>query len=174
MPTVKINLQYKPIDEISQAEHYFKYVPPVFEDRLMFDFASEDYELTQRDRDFLKSDPANNICSNIGEKDFERLIDCLEKVAFVYKDTQPTQVAKYFSVHADAELQRKVTKQQVEAVITQYWKKRRIEQKWHVSMRMFWENPDYNEPDLSAAFRKKSEKEKIKLRPKIEIHKKKL
>jgi hypothetical protein len=40
--------------------------------------------------------------------------------------------------------------------------------------RKFWENPDYNEPDLSAAFRKKSEKEKIKTRPKLEIQKKKL
>lgn len=40
--------------------------------------------------------------------------------------------------------------------------------------RKFWENPDYNEPDLSAAYRKKSEKERIKLRPKVEIHKKKL
>ena len=49
-----------------------------------------------------------------------------------------------------------------------------MEQKWHFSNRKFWENPDFNEPDLSAAFRKKSEKERIKLRPKLEIHKKKL
>lgn len=41
-------------------------------------------------------------------------------------------------------------------------------------MRRFWENPDSNEPDFSAAFRKRTEKEKIKTRPKVEIHQKKL
>jgi hypothetical protein len=46
--------------------------------------------------------------------------------------------------------------------------------KYHVFNRKFWESPDCNEPDLYAAYRKKSEKERIKLRPKVEIHKKKL
>jgi hypothetical protein len=41
-------------------------------------------------------------------------------------------------------------------------------------MRKFWENPDSNEPDLSAAFRKRTAQEKIKTRPRIEIHEKKL
>lgn len=45
---------------------------------------------------------------------------------------------------------------------------------WHVFLRMFWETPDYNEPDISAAFRKKQEQQKIKTRPKIEMHRKKL
>lgn len=37
-------------------------------------------------------------------------------------------------------------------------------------MRKFWENPDYNDPDITVAFRKRSEKEKIKTRPKLKIH----
>ena len=77
-------------------------------------------------------------------------------------------------MHADESLIKAVKKTTIEQIITQYWKKRRIEQKYHVFNRKFWENPDFNEPDLSAAYRKKSEKERIKLRPKVEIHKKKL
>ena len=81
---------------------------------------------------------------------------------------------RVFTMHADESLIKAVKKTTIEQIITQYWKKRRIEQKYHVFNRKFWENPDFNEPDLSAAYRKKSEKERIKLRPKVEIHKKKL
>jgi hypothetical protein len=171
-PVVKINLQFQPIPEITKSACYVKYVPPVFVDSCTFDFCDADYELSTKDRDFLRADHAETV--GVSEHDLERTIDCLEKVAFLYKDTQPTQVAKYFLQHADEDLLRKLKKPQIEYLIAQYWKKRRIEQKWHVFNRKFWENPDYNEPDLSAAFRKKSEKEKIKTRPKLEIHKKKL
>ena len=92
----------------------------------------------------------------------------------MYKETQPTQVGKLFNQHSDENILRTIKKQIIDHIITHYWKKRRIDQKYHVFIRKFWENPDYNEPDLSAAFRKKSEKEKIKTRPKLEIHKKKL
>lgn len=50
----------------------------------MFDFGAEDYEITQRDRNFLKANPQIGL----SEKEFERVIDCLEKCAFVYK-TKP-------------------------------------------------------------------------------------
>jgi hypothetical protein len=146
-------------------------VPDVMTDHVCFNFKDEDYELTKRDKDHLKSDPD---LAGVTEKELERIIDCLEKIAFLYKETQPTAVAKLFTMHADEFLIKAVKKTTIEQIITQYWKKRRIEQKYHVFNRKFWENPDFNEPDLSAAYRKKSEKERIKLRPKVEIHKKKL
>jgi hypothetical protein len=140
-------------------------------DHTCFNFADEDYEITDRDKVYLKTEPE---LVGLSEKEFERTIDCLEKVAFLYKETQPTAVAKLFMKHADENLLRILKKPAMELIIAQYWKKRRIDQKYHVFNRKFWENPDYNEPDLSAAYRKKSEKERIKLRPKVEIHKKKL
>ncbi len=49
---------------------------------------------------------------------------------------------------------------------------------WIPLEKLIWwclsENPDYNEPDYTVAFRKRSEKEKIKTRPKLEVHLKKL
>lgn len=39
-------------------------------------------------------------------KDFERTIDCLEKIAYMYKETQPTAVAELFLKHADEPLLR--------------------------------------------------------------------
>lgn len=54
MPTIKMNLRYKPMDHITKAPHYYRYVPPVFSDSLNFDFYDEDYELIERDREFLK------------------------------------------------------------------------------------------------------------------------
>ena len=166
MPTIKINLNYSQIDEVAKSVSYLKHVPTVNIDHPNFDFGSHDFELRVRDRVFLKE-------VEISEKDFERCIDCFEKIAFMYRDTQPTFVAQKFYQHCDENL-RIIKRATIENMVTNFWKKHRIEQKWHVFLRKFWENPDYNEPDLSAAFRKRSEKEKIKTRPKLEIHQKKL
>lgn len=53
-PVVKVNLKYKPIDVITKAAHYIKYVPNVFTDTMNFDFADEDYEIRERDKAFLR------------------------------------------------------------------------------------------------------------------------
>ena len=53
-PLIKMNLKYRPMEEISQATHYYKYVPEVFSDALNFDFADSDYELVERDKQFLR------------------------------------------------------------------------------------------------------------------------
>jgi len=170
MPVVKIKLAYKPMDELTKANHFVKYVPPVTDDHLMFDFAAEDYEITQRDREFLKANPGVGL----SEKELERVIDSLEKCAFVYKTKQPLQMVQLLQQHCDAKVYEKLTKAGSEKQVIEYWKERRTEQNWHTFMRMFWETPDYNEPDISAAFRKKQEQQKVKTRPKIEMHRKKL
>lgn len=73
-----------------------------------------------------------------------------------------------FYQHCDESL-KSIKRPVLENLISNFWKKNRIDQKWHVFMRMFWENPDYDEYDVTLAFRKRSGKEKIKLRPKIEM-----
>jgi hypothetical protein len=78
-----------------------------------------------------------------------------------------------FFEHCD-EILKNIKRPIIENIVLNFWKKHRIEQKWHVFLRKFWENPDYNEPDYTVAFRKRSEKEKIKTRPKLEVHLKKL
>ena len=49
-PMIKMNLRYKPMEEVTHATHYFKYVPDVFSDALNFDFADSDYEIVERDK----------------------------------------------------------------------------------------------------------------------------
>ena len=54
MPIIKMNLKYKPVESVTRAAHYIKYVPHVYSDALNYDFADNDYELVERDRKFLK------------------------------------------------------------------------------------------------------------------------
>ena len=49
-----MNLKYKPMEHITKVPHFFKYVPEVFSDSLTFDWGDKDYELVQRDKQFLR------------------------------------------------------------------------------------------------------------------------
>lgn len=100
----------------------------------------------------------------------ERTLDCLEKVFFLFKDYKPTVLSEHFYEFASEETKQRVSPAVLELVINKYWRPMRSEKKWHTFMRKFWENPDYNDPDITVAFRKRSEKEKIKTRPKLKIH----
>jgi len=86
MPSIKINLDYSQVDEVAKSVCYLKHVPTVYIDHPNFDFSNNDFELRVRDKAFLRE-------VEISEKDFERCIDCFEKIAFMYRDTQPTFVA---------------------------------------------------------------------------------
>lgn len=57
-------------------------MPHVNTDHPIFDFQDEDYELTVKDKTFLFKNQAE--LGGMSEKQFERVIDCLEKVAFMY------------------------------------------------------------------------------------------
>ena len=64
---------------------------------------------------------------------------------------------------------------QLRHIIDAYWKKTRIDLKWHVFIRKFWENPDYNESDLSVAYRRRTQNDTRRLRPpKLEQYRQKL
>jgi hypothetical protein len=61
---------------------YLKYVPQVYIDHPMFNYADEDYEISVKDRAYLKVLLAEAV--SLSEKEFERIIDCIEKVSFKY------------------------------------------------------------------------------------------
>ena len=110
MPTIKINLNYSQIDEVAKSVSYLKHVPTVYIDHPNFDFGSHDFELRVRDRVFLKE-------VEISEKDFERCIDCFEKIAYMYRDTQPTFIAQKFYQHCDENL-RTIKRATIESMVT--------------------------------------------------------
>jgi len=53
-PVVNLKLQYEIIPEVSNAHSYIKYVPKVYKDHPVFNFCEEDYEITVKDKAFLK------------------------------------------------------------------------------------------------------------------------
>ena len=101
VPVIKLNLKYKPMEVVTKAPHYFKYVPSVFTDGPNFDYAINDYELNNRDRQFLAkindkiaagngSIPGNlpgQIIKQdrISEEQFERFIDVMDKIYQITK-----------------------------------------------------------------------------------------
>lgn len=116
IPVVKVNLQYKPIDEICRSQWYLKHVPTVYTDHCAFNYADEDYEISIKDKEFLRSDPLPELTS-LSEKDFERIVDCLEKVAFMYKDKQPKTYDKWFWLHCDDKLEKTLKKPVLDHII---------------------------------------------------------
>ena len=49
-----MNLKYKPMDHVTKAHNYFKFVPSVFSDSLTFDYHDRDYEIRERDKKFIQ------------------------------------------------------------------------------------------------------------------------
>jgi hypothetical protein len=144
-----------------------KQIPNVYKENINFNFTDEDYEFSIKDREWLKSQTAVDM-SSISEKQFERIIDCLDKVQQIYRDTTVEKVKEWFDIHADDSLRRHIKKPQLEHIITEYWKKTRNDYRWQVFIRKFWDNPDNSEQDWSAAYRKKNTQERKQLRPKID------
>ena len=52
------------MEHITKAPHFFKYVPPVYSDALNFDFDDKDYELVERDKQFLRDLNAKIVQGN--------------------------------------------------------------------------------------------------------------
>lgn len=121
-PIIKMNLRYKPMDHITKAPHYFRYVPPVYSDSLNFDFDDHDYELIERDREFLKELNSKIVNGSITitskvpsqtvtvkqepltEREFERFIDCADKVYQRTKNKVDQVFVGHFYVSADVDL----------------------------------------------------------------------
>lgn len=72
-------------------------------------------------------------------------------------DSQPTKIGENFKKHLDEPLKSKlknISQPIIQKIITDYWKNRKIDLKWHAFYRKFWQNPDFNEPDVYAAYRR--------------------
>jgi hypothetical protein len=54
MPIVTMDLKFKPMLDITQVNHYIKFIPPVYDlNNLFFDWDETLYELNHNDRRFL-------------------------------------------------------------------------------------------------------------------------
>ena len=160
MPTVKLNLKYKPMENITQAPHYYKFVPTVYSDALNFDYADKDYEIREKDKKFLQTlneklakeggeaGAQSNQVQSVSEHDFERCIDAFEKIYQRTKKKQDQAMLEHFYDLADPGLA-KLPKTILKAHLLPYWKEGKR------FTRKFWENPDANDPDVTAAFRKR-------------------
>lgn len=167
-PVIKMNLRYKPMPEVTQAPHFFKYVPKVFKDAINFDFTDKDYALNERDKQFLKDlnerlvQGGNQIAGSsagqkisqvpLSEAEFERCIDSFEKVYQKTKNKQDAVMLKCFKKWADPALVEKIDEKFLTVHLMPYWKKGKR------FTRKFWENPDANDPDGTAAFRKRNDR----------------
>ena len=83
LPEVRINLQYERIPEMVNPLGYVKFVPQVYVDHPVFNFSDEDYEISVKDKAYLRSLLAEAV--SLSEKEFERILDNIEKVSFMYR-----------------------------------------------------------------------------------------
>jgi len=89
----------------------------------------------------------------------ERFIDAMEKIYQQTKNKQDAVILRRFFDCVDPTLAAKVTSQFLTAHLMPYWKKGKR------FTRKFWENPDVNDPDVTAAFRKRNDQnQKMQLR----------
>ena len=100
------------MEHITNVPHFFKYVPAVFTDALTFDFDDEDYELVERDKQFLKdlndkiTQGNGTISTNVAgqttkqeqltEQEFEKFIDQMEKIYLLTKSKADTKLLAIF------------------------------------------------------------------------------
>ena len=162
------------MEHITNVPHFFKYVPAVFTDALTFDFDDEDYELVERDKQFLKdlndkiTQGNGTISTNVAgqttkqeqltEQEFEKFIDQMEKIYLLTKSKADTKLLAIFFELRDKALVQKISQPFLTVHLLPYWKKGKR------FTRKFWENPDANDPDVTAAFRKRNEAPKMQLR----------
>lgn len=122
MPTVHIALTYPHLTEIADAPGFLKHMPSVYRDHPLFNFDERNFELRERDRAFLKEVP------ELASEQLELIIDCLEKIAFMYRDCSPPFMQSKFVDHCtDEALENSLTSATLSKVITQYWRPQRIE-----------------------------------------------
>lgn len=54
IPKVKMNLKYKPMKQITHAEHHLYHIPKVFANTLNFNWRERDFEITSEERHFIR------------------------------------------------------------------------------------------------------------------------
>jgi len=55
MPKIKMNMRYKPMPELTQADRFLYHIPRVYKDALNFNWEDKDCLLTSNDRKFVKA-----------------------------------------------------------------------------------------------------------------------
>lgn len=176
IPTINMNLQFKPMHEITQVNHYIKFIPSVYDNNnLYFDWHETLYEINNNDRRFLAQLNTMIEQGTIGgasgqqpldEHDLERVFDILEKIFFVKKELTDVVLLSNFRICAEHALQTKVSEQVMKQKIIPYWKAGRNQKKRKSFIRKFWENPDWEDKDPNAAFRQKAKQKGMITRPK--------
>jgi hypothetical protein len=109
VPIVNVKLRFAELDEIAKSSGYVKQIPSVFEENINFNFTDEDYEFSLKDREWLRAQTTVDM-SGVTEKQFERIIDCLDKIQQLYRDTQVEKVKEWFDIHADEALRKDIKK----------------------------------------------------------------
>ena len=181
-PKIKMNLRYK---FLPPGPSFYKYVPKVHSDAINFDFADKDYQHRESDRKHVDELNAlieqgnGTVTSKSGEvikqekltyDDMERFIDSLDKIYQKTKNKSDQQIVHNFYKRKDEpNLLKKLHSATflIERMIP-HWKKTARQ------TRKFWENPDYDDPDNRAAFRKRFDQPKMQLRQNADAIKKKL
>ena len=82
----------------------------------------------------------------------------MEKIYLLTKSKADTKLLAYFFELEDKALVQKISQPFLTVHLLPYWKKGKR------FTRKFWENPDANDPDVTAAFRKRNEAPKMQLR----------
>lgn len=100
----------------------------------------------------------------LNEEDLERFIDLMEKIVIKTKSKVEKNLLDNFSYWGEDFLKKKLNRTVIARVLIPYWKKGRGEKKRVAFIRKFWENPDSNDGDATAAFKKRNDHNKMQLR----------
>ena len=192
-PKVKMNLRFKPMEHVTHVGNYFVEIPKCYNDALNFNWDECDYQLQHRDQKFLQElnstirdtpegkmipidipgEPAKDIPQEpLTDDEFEKVIDILEKVYQITRSKNPDNLQRYFYeyiVYADESLRTKINPHFLKHKLIRYYN---FGKRCHF-IRKFWENPDANDPDSKAAFKKRNENTKMELRKSQNLIKKK-
>jgi hypothetical protein len=88
------------LDSYKNAPYIKEIIPGRFKDHRAFNFADHDRELSRKDYNFYLNSAATS--NNLSQKEFERVLDCLDKVSFMHqRSTDMSLLATEFSKYAD-------------------------------------------------------------------------
>ena len=88
----------------------------------------------------------------------------MEKIVIKSKSKAEKSLLEYFYAFGEDFLKIKLNRICITRLLIPYWNKGRGEKKRVAFIRKFWENPDSNDPDATAAFKKRNDHNKMQLR----------
>ena len=88
----------------------------------------------------------------------------MEKIVVKTKSKVEKSLLDNFYAWGEDNLKRKLNRSCITRLLIPYWKKGRGEKKRVAFVRKFWENPDSNDSDPAAAFKKRNDHNKMQLR----------